>query len=261
MKPFSSIWLIALLLVTVNGSHVSAKMSDRETLHILLLADEKDHGPPGNGLHDYPLWQEQWQDLLSREEAFDGKPDVQVAKAWHWPSTEQFKKADLIVAYCYLEWTDERLDEVRKYLDDGGGLVLIHSASWTKPEPSPEVAEVVGVGGFELFRHGTVKLDLVAPEHPVCAGLPSTIVLENDETYWPPTSLMEDAVVLATSVEEKGARGTTPRAAQPACWCFELGRGRVFGCVPGHNIETFENPDFQKLLLQGMNWAANTLCK
>ncbi len=193
---------------------------------------------------------------MSREEAFEGQADVQVAKAWHWPSEEQFQEADLIVAYCYLEWTDERLAQVRQYLEKGGGLVLIHSATWTKPQPSHKVAEVVGVGGFELFRHGTVKLDLIAPEHPACAGLPSTILLENDETYWPPTPLMENAVVLATSVEDKGARGSTPRAAQPAFWCFELGKGRVLGCVPGHSIETFENPDFQKLLLQGMNWTA-----
>ena len=143
-----------ILLLSVNGSHAFGKVSDRKTLHIVLLADEKDHGPPGNGLHDYPLWQEDWEGLLNKENTFAGISDVQVAKAWHWPSAEQFQKADLIVAYCYLEWTDERLDEVRKYLERGGGLVLIHSATWTKPEPSPGLAEIVGVGGFELFRHG-----------------------------------------------------------------------------------------------------------
>jgi len=231
-------------------------MGDQKGLYILLLADEKDHGPAGNGLHDYPLWQERWLDLLSGAEAFEGQAGIQVDRAWHWPTDEQFQQANLIVAYCYLEWTDERLDQVRKYLERGGGLVLIHSASWTKPQPSHKVAEVVGVGGFELFRHGPVKLDLVAPEHPICAGLPSTILLDNDETYWPPTPLMENAVVLATSVEEKGARGSTPRAAQPAFWCYELGKGRVFGCVPGHSMETFENPDFRKLLMQGMKWAS-----
>jgi trehalose utilization protein len=102
-----------------------------------------------------------------------------------------------------------------------------------------------------------VKLDLVAREHPVCAGLPETIILENDEMYWPPTPFMENAIVLATSVEDKGARGSTSRASQPAFWCYELGRGRVFGCVPGHSIQTFGNPDFRKLLLQGMKWAAD----
>ena len=245
-----------------------------EKLHIVLLADEKDHGPAGNGLHDYPLWQKRWALLLGGKEASEerqvnlvgppdkdtdyrkGMPNVQVATAWHWPSEEHFQTADVIMAYCYLEWTDERLAQVRRYLEGGGGLVLIHSATWTKPKPSREVAEVGGVGGFKLFRHGAVRLDMVAPEHPICAGLPETIILKDDETYWPPTPIMEGVTVLATSVEDKAKRGSTPKAAQPMFWTYELGEGRVFGCVPGHRTQTFDHPMFRKLLLRGMIWVA-----
>ena len=37
---------------------------------------------------------------------------------------------------------------------------------------------------------------------------------------------------------------------------YELGKGRVFGCVPGHCAQTFDNPLFRKLLLRGIAWAA-----
>jgi len=243
-------------------------------LHLVLLADEKDHGPEGNGLHDYPLWQKRWALLLGGEEASkekqvnlvgppdkdrdtgEGMPNVAVSTAWHWPFEEQFQTADVIVAYCYLEWTDERLAQVRRYLEGGGGLVLIHSATWTKPKPSREVAEVVGVGGFKLFRHGMVQMEVLASEHPICAGLPETITLENDETYWPPTPIMESVTVLATSVEDKAKKRSTPRAAQPMFWCYELGEGRVFGCVPGHRAKTFDDPVFRKLLFRGIAWTA-----
>jgi len=243
-----------------------------EKLHVVLLADKKDHGPAGNGLHDYPLWQKRWALLLGGEAASQerqvnlvgppekdrdyskGMPNVAVSTAWHWPSEEQFQTADVIVAFCYLEWTDQRLAQVRRYLEAGGGLVLIHSATWTKPKPSREVAEVVGVGGFRLFRHGDVRLEMLAPEHPICAGLPETIILEDDETYWPPTPIMEGVTVLATSMEDKARRGSTPRAAQPMFWCYEPGQGRVFGCVPGHSAKTFDNPVFRKLLLRGIAW-------
>jgi type 1 glutamine amidotransferase len=57
-------------------------------------------------------------------------------------------------------------------------------------------------------------------------------------------------------VEDKGARGSTLRAAQPMFWCYEPGKGRVFGCVPGHSARTFDNPAFRKLLLRGIAWAA-----
>ena len=267
--------LVALLLTVATAAIASAaEESDVEQLHVVLLADEKDHGPAGNGLHDYPLWQKRWALLLGGEEASDekqanlvgppdesidcrkGMPNVQVTTAWHWPSDEQFQTADVIVAYCYLEWTDQRLAQVRRYLHGGGGLVLIHSATWTKPKPSEEVAELVGVGGFQLFRHGAVSLTIQASEHPICAGLPDTIILEDDETYWPPTPIMKGVTVLATSVEDKARRRSTPRAAQPMFWCYELGAGRVFGCVPGHCAQTFDDPVFRKLLLRGIAWSA-----
>jgi type 1 glutamine amidotransferase len=132
--------------------------------------------------------------------------------------------------------------------------VLIHSATWTKPEPSPEIAQVIGIGGFQLFRHGPVRLTFAASKHPICAGLPETIVLDDDETYWPPTPMMDRVTVLATSFEDNGARGATPKSAQAMFWCYEVGRGRVFGCVPGHQAKTFDDPMFRTLLLRGIAW-------
>lgn len=243
-------------------------------LHAVLLADVKDHGPPGNGKHDYPLWQRRWALLLggkgassdvqanlsgppNQDPALDlGAPGVKVTMAWQWPSDNDFKTAEVIVAFCYMNWTDERLAQTRRYLEGGGGLVVIHSATWTKPQPSHGVAGVTGVGGFTLFRHGSVQMEIAAPGHPICRGLPSVITLEDDETYWPPTPMMESVTVLATSVEERGARGSTPKAAQPMFWCFELGKGRVFGCVPGHSSATFDDPFFRIFLLRGIAWAS-----
>ncbi len=297
-------WLISLIIIACSFASNALSEEIRpgvfrtpdkrpDKLHVVLLADEKDHGPAGNGLHDYPLWQKRWALLLGGEEVSEekqvnlvgspdkdtdyrkGMPNVEVSTAWHWPSKEQFQTADVIAAYCYLEWTDERVAQVRRYLEGGGGLVLIHSATWTRPKLwRGGVAEVVGVGGFELFRHGAVKLDMVAPEHPICAGLPETIFLENDETYWPPTPIMEGVAVLATSVEDQAKKRSTPSsrktsrskldrilrrtpgAAQPMFWSYELGEGRVFGCVPGHSAQTFDDPLFCQLLLRGIAWAA-----
>lgn len=215
-------------------------------LRVVLLADAKDHGPAGNGQHDYPLWQARWAELFGK--------GVMVAEGW--PAEEQFADADVIVAYCYLKWDGGRIGQMRRYLDGGGGLVLLHSATWTKPGPSGEIAELVGVGGFQLFRHGPVRLDVAAADHPICLGLPAAVTLENDETYWPPTPMAARVTVLATSVEEKGARGSTPRAAQPMLWCYPLGKGRVFGCVPGHLAKTFDDPLFRVLLFRGIAWAA-----
>ena len=216
-------------------------------LRIVLLADRKDHGP---GAHDYPLWQEQWAPLLRAASA--GAATVAVECATNWPSEAQFAAADAVAAFCYLPWTDERKARVRGFLARGGGLVLIHSATWTKPKPDAEVADLAGIGGFTRYRHGPIELE-VAAGHPLCAGLPPRVAL-TDETYWPPTPAAGRIAVLATS-PERDAEGSEP-AAQPMFWTYEIGRGRVFGCVPGHFASTFGNPWFRLLLLRGIAWTA-----
>jgi type 1 glutamine amidotransferase len=255
---------VALCSLVIRG----ARAGEEEVsgaVHIVLLADTKDHGPAGNGLHDYPQWQKRWAGLLGGEEAATekredparaGVPGVRVTTAWKWPSDDQFQTADVIVAYCYLAWNDVRLAQVRRYLDAGGGLVLIHSATWTRPRPSRDVAEVIGIGGFRRYRHGPVRLDIAAPDHPICQGLPEKILLGADETYWPPTPMIDRVLVLASSGESQEPAGNAAEAAQPMLWCYELGRGRVFGCVPGHRAKTFDNPPFRTFLLRGVAWAA-----
>ncbi len=248
-----------------QGAAEASNNGADDAIHVVLLADAKDHGPAGNGLHDYPQWQKQWAGLLGGEVAATQKPEdsappgipgVRVTTAWKWPSNRQFETANVIVAYCYLDWSNQRLAQMRRYLEAGGGLVLIHSATWTRPQPSGEVAAVAGVGGFQRYRHGAVQLDIAAPDHPICQGLPQQFTLDDDETYWPPTPLMDRVLVLATSQERQESKAAAAETAQPMFWCYRLAGGRVFGCVPGHQAKTFDNPAFRTLLLRGIAWAA-----
>ena len=241
-------------------------------LTVVLLAHTKDHGP---GAHDYPLWQKRWTLLLGGAgasgepatnlhgpdvrdpDAARGASGVRVECAWGWPTTAQWEGADVVAAFCYLKWDQDRIAQVRRHLERGRGLVLIHSATWVKPAPSPEVAGLVGVGGFRKYRHGAVTLDLLSPEHPILAGLPSRIVLE-DETYWPPTPLDRAGVrVLATGLERPAdASDVGEPEPQPMIWTREQGRGRVFGFVPGHWSWTFDHPYVRLLLVRAIAWAA-----
>jgi type 1 glutamine amidotransferase len=43
---------------------------------------------------------------------------------------------------------------------------------------------------------------------------------------------------------------------QPAGWLRSEGRGRVCALTPGHNLEVWLNPEFQKLLSNALHWAA-----
>jgi type 1 glutamine amidotransferase len=239
---------------------------------IVLLADVKDHGEDE---HDYPLWQKRWALLLGGKNAVDpcvtqvnlygpasgdyneisaGQNGVQVTTAWEWPSEEQFKTADVIVAFCYLKWNAQRLKQIEEYLSRGGGFVVVHPASFTKPGPSQEVAKLLGVGGYKLYRHGLVELKIVDSNNSICLGLPQTIKFD-DETYWPATPVV-DIEVLATS-DEKVGKDANDIKPQTIFWTHKFGKGRVFGCVPGHNNGTFDDPYFRIILLRGIAWAGN----
>ncbi|MBL8796896.1 MAG: ThuA domain-containing protein [Planctomycetia bacterium] len=242
-------------------------------LSVVLLADEKDHGPAGNGAHDYPLWQKRWALLLGGKKAsteqqvnlagpaiddpaqFQGAPGVTVQTAQRWPSEEQFQKADVIVAYCYLLWTPERREQLRRYLEKGGGLVVIHAATWTKPKPSEEVADLLGVGGFRSWRHGTVRLEIKTESHSICRGLPRFVTLSDDEAYWPPAPAKQQMTVLAAVVAVNGSEQGFEKEGQPLFWSYSPGKGKVLGVVLGHAAKTFDDPFFRLLVLRGLAWA------
>jgi len=254
-------------------------------LNVVLWADVKDHGP---GEHDYPRWQKRWAVLLggkgaggsdaaqvnlhgpARDDdgrALAGAPKVNIELAWKWPANDQFESADVMVMFCYRtggekrSWNDQQIKRVQRYLTQGGGLVVVHPATFTDrnliESGRRDVAALTGVA-FDLatimVRHGPVDLNIVAGEHPICLGLPSRISLF-DEPYWPPVGNLGDVTVLSTSDELTKDSPGAPQP-QPMFWTCESGKGRVFSCVPGHFNFTFDDPYFRILLLRGTAWAA-----
>jgi hypothetical protein len=256
-------------LATRAGRDPAGPLRLPHPLRVLLLADAKDHGAEE---HDYPLWQQRWALLLGGRAAssatqvnlfgppatdpaaVSGVEGLTILRAQNWPSPAQFAEAGVIVAFCYLPWTAPRKAELQRFLDRGGGLVLIHSATWTMPGPDPGVAKLTGVGGFLRCRHGPVELQITAPGHPLCQGLPARIKCY-DETYWPPVPPLAGALFTTLAVSEEASDSGVKPAPQPIFWASQNGPGRVFGCVPGHYTWTFDDPWFRLLLLRGIAWA------
>lgn len=256
------------VLIAVRG--VAQSSVPARPLNVVLLTDRKDHGAYE---HDYPRWQSRWSLLLggtaaSAEKAANmfgpdledplvaqGAQGVRVTSARQWPAAAQWEKVDVVVAFCYLAWSAERMEQVRQYLQRGGGMAIIHSATWTKPKASAEVASLMGVGGFQRFRHGPIDVQITAPVHPICLGLPSTFRL-TDESYWPPTPPPDSQVQMLAGSKEQTTADASAVATEAMFWTYACGKGRVFGCVPGHFDWTFDDPFFRILVLRGIAWAA-----
>ena len=240
---------------------------DLKHLNIVLVANKKDHG---ENEHDYPLWQARWKTLLgggkgpvnlygpadSNSQEHHGAENVTVTTARGWPNKEQMASADIIVAFCYIKWDEEKLKQFAEYLNRGGGFVPIHSATWSKPKPSENVAKLMGCGGFAHYRHGPLKLTITAKDNPICLGLPETIEFF-DEAYWPVTPNPNERMGILAISEERVSRTSGVKKPQTIFWTYRHGKGRVFGCVPGHYMWTFDDPYFRLLLLRGMAWSAN----
>jgi len=245
-------------------------------LNVVLVAFKKDHGP---NEHDYPLWQKRWAVLLGGKKAgqekqvnlygpapkakqkrtLAGAVKVQVSTAYGWPSKEQFKKADLIAAFCYVQWDEQKLKDLEELLSRGGGFVILHPAVIIPKgkDISGQVAKLIGLAweyDYTRWRHGPIELKIAAPDHPICLGLPKTIHFL-DEAYWPLKGDLSKVTVLATSNEtiSKDSQQTKP---EPMFYAYKYGKGRVFSCILGHYTWTFDDPYFRILLLRGMAWAA-----
>jgi len=253
-----------------------AKQELRE-LDVVLVAFDKDHGA---NEHDYPLWQKRWAVLLggkeagqenqvnlygsppqgNRKRALAGAPNVRVSTAYGWPSTEQFETAELVAAFCYVQYDQQKLKDLEKFLSRGGGFVILHPAVIIPKgmNITEQMTKLVGLAweyDYTRWRHGPVDLKITAPDHPVCLGLPASIRLL-DEAYWPLKGDRTKVTVLATS-DETISEDSDQTRPEPMFYAYQSGKGRVFSCVLGHYTWTFDDPYVRILLLRGMAWAAN----
>ncbi len=246
-------------------------------LNIVLVAFKKDHG---DNEHDYPLWQKRWAVLLGGKDAgrenqvnlygpapkgkkkrdLAGAPKVNVSTAYGWPGKEQFEKADLVAAFCYVQYDEEKLKDLEKFLSRGGGFVILHPAVIIPKGVNivDEAANLMGLAweyDYTRWRHGQMSLKIAAADHPICLGLPGTIDLL-DEAYWPLKGDRSKITILATS-DETVSENSDQTKPEPMFYTYEYGKGRVFSCILGHYTWTFDDPYFRILMLRGMAWAAN----
>jgi hypothetical protein len=146
-------------------------------LNIVLIASQQDHGP---GQHDYPAWQKKWHSLLGHA------PGVTVTDAWLWPTTEQFEQSDLLVFYFWNhDWNAERYQHLDAYLEQGRGIVLLHSATIADKDPG-QLAARIGLAaqpGPTKYLHCPLDLKIVAaPDHPITRSVRPFSIL--DEWYY-----------------------------------------------------------------------------
>ncbi len=144
--------------------------------------------------------------------------------------------------------TDVMAPELESYIRAGGGFLAVHSGL------------AYGQGGYQAYKdmvgmdfHGhpprcQVAVHVTDAAHPVAAGVRSFSV--RDEHYRIDVTCGDARVFLKSESEQGGV--------QPAGYTREMGLGRLCALSPGHTLDVWLAPNFQRLLLNALKWCLKT---
>lgn len=156
---------------------------------------------------------------------------------------ERLRHVDALLLYANhdaikpAEWT-----ALRDYVENGGGFVPVHSASYCFRN-EPGFVKLVGAQ-FKSHGGGEFSCTIVKPDHPAMAGLKPFHAW--DETYVHHLH-GDDRTILMERVDDQGR--------EPWTWVRTQGKGRVFYTASGHDHRVWSQPGFHQLLKNGILWA------
>lgn len=168
----------------------------------------------------------------------------------HGLGGDALSSCDVLVWWGHIahaEVSDETVDRIQERVLEGMGLVVLHSGHFSKI-----FKRLMGTGCDLKWREvgERERLWVVAPSHPIVAGLPERFELENEEMYGEHFDIPAPDELVLLSWFQGG------EVFRSGC-CFYRGRGRIFYFRPGHETyPTYQNPLVQKVICNGVQWAA-----
>ncbi|MFC3688563.1 ThuA domain-containing protein [Aquipuribacter hungaricus] len=136
------------------------------------------------------------------------------------------------------------------YRDVSDYLQLVGGQFGGHPGKHPD--ECTGEQSDNYVPHRITMLPAAA-EHPVTAGIADFDLVT--EQYWVLADSYCDVLATTTQAVREWDPWHRP-VTSPAVWTRSWGRGRVFVCTPGHDLETLDNPNVRTLVERGLLWAS-----
>jgi len=199
-----------------------------------------------------------------------------------------FTPFDVVVLnYTGDAWPEETRNNFVSYVENGGGVVVVHAANNAFPDWK-EYNEIIGLGGWgdrdensgpyvyvkdgEIIRdnsagrggnHGPQHeyvIEAFQPEHPIMKGLPAKWLHTKDELYQELRGPAKNMEILATTFAAEEFNGTGRD--EPALFTISYGNGRIFHTILGHAggedlfFPAMECAGFITTLQRGAEWAA-----
>ena len=145
--------------------------------------------------------------------------------------------------------TDENAARVQQRVNEGMGLLVLHSGHLSKP-----FTRLMGTSCYLKWREiGELeRLWVVDPAHPIADGIPEYFELKHTEMYGEHFDIPRPDELVFISWFQGGD------VFRSGC-CWHRGQGKVFYFRPGH--ETFPiyyNENVLRVIYNGVKWAAFT---
>ena len=225
-------WYLVFVLAVVALSAWTGNAVAAEKIKVLLLG--------GRG-HDWKTFHAVISPVLTKT----GNFEVTLSDKLDDLKAETIKQYNVVLFYgSGGDFTDPKQEQgLGDFVQGGGGLVGVHATDAFKK--SDVYWRLLG-GRFTTHGGGKFWLRIEDQKHPITAPLADFEI--NDETYqnqYHPEFKLHSLGRIDRGQEQ-----------QSMVWAQEFGKGRVFNTTLGHGKEAFDNPQFQRLVVRGLYWAA-----
>ena len=150
-----------------------------------------------------------------------------------------------------------------QFIQSGKGFVCIHIAGCAS-EDWPEYYDITG-GGWRLTDsyhppYGRFEVKVSDAASPGASGISDFAT--NDELYMGIAYREGNDVFITGDADDgthmwRGEPTFMPGGTFPLGWTRRYGEGKVFVTLLGHNGLSFQTPEFQRIVLNGVDWATS----
>lgn len=133
--------------------------------------------------------------------------------------------------------------EFKKYVENGGGFISLHAGNTFRTDNCKEFVEFIG-NAFVTHPPRCEVTNYPCMEHPITKGVEA--FTERDEHYELDIQAKDITPILKSESKTGGI--------QIAGYTRNIGKGRLCVLTPGHTLAMWENKNFQKLLMQAVEW-------